>query len=543
MKRFIQGLLVVFLVVGILPSGGAAADLAVLEGITFDNPAGKERVHIVISKPASFTVEERSGNTVRIRLEGASLPDRLKRPFGEGELANITRIVADGQGQGDRGRVAVDISLKERVPFIVKQSNRSILVDFNIASLAARKPAAAVSVPLASDKGLVLGKASGETKPLQNAKPAAPEEAGAEKSKYTGQRISIDFQDANIRSVFRLLSEVSGKNIVSAEDVKGTVTITLKNVPWDQALDTILSLNSLAKKESGTVIAVMTQDKLKKETADRKAIEEEQRKTDLARKEEEQKQLVEKGRLRQVSIEAKIVETTDGFIRKLGVQWAAGGTGNVGSNSYPFGISGGTNPSLLNPLVTVPPAGIGLFSEALAVNFLPMASTLTAPTLGVVLGSSKAILDAQLHASETTSETRIISSPKITTMDNVKAIIKQGEDVPYITPASSTSPATVTFKEAVLKLEVKPRLTPDGKISMEIKASNDYADYARAIMKSLDTKGDSGIPWFHKIPVLGWLFKVEDTTRKKTQLLIFVTPKIMKVSDAASSGPEVPSAG
>ncbi len=573
MKRFIQGLLVVFLVVGILPSGGAAADLAVLEGITFDNPAGKERVRIVISKPASFTVEEQSGNTVRIRLEGASLPDRLKRPFGEGELANITRIVADGQGQGDRGRVAVDISLKERVPFIVKQSNRSILVDFNIASLAARKPAAAVSVPLASNKGLVLGKASGETKPAQNAKPAAPEAAGAEKSKYTGQRISIDFQDANIRSVFRLLSEVSGKNIVSAEDIKGTVTITLKNVPWDQALDTILSLNSLAKKESGDVIAVMTQDKLKKETADRKAIEEEQRKTDLARKEEEQKQLVEKGRLRQVSIEAKIVETTDGFIRKLGVQWAAGGTGNVGSNSYPFGISGGTNPSLLNPLVTVPPAGIGLFSEALAVNFLPMASTLTAPTLGVVLGSSKAILDAQLHASETTSETRIISSPKITTMDNVKAIIKQGEDVPYITPASSTSPATVTFKEAVLKLEVKPRLTPDGKISMEIKASNDYADYARAaalqnnppinkseiestvvvqdgdtiviggIMKSLDTKGDSGIPWFHKIPVLGWLFKVEDTTRKKTQLLIFVTPKIMKVSDAASSGPEVPSAG
>ena len=180
MKRFIQGLLIVFLVVGILPSGGAAADLAVLEGITFDNPAGKERVRIVISKPASFTVEERSGNTVRIRLEGASLPDRLKRPFGEGELANITRIVADGQGQGDRGRVAVDISLKERVPFIVKQSNRSILVDFNIASLAARKPAAAVSVPLASDKGLVLGKASGETKPAQNAKPAAPEAVGQE---------------------------------------------------------------------------------------------------------------------------------------------------------------------------------------------------------------------------------------------------------------------------------------------------------------------------------------------------------------------------
>ncbi|NPU86062.1 MAG: hypothetical protein HPY65_16415 [Syntrophaceae bacterium] len=575
MKRLIEGLLVVFLVLAVLLPGGNAAELAVLEGITFDNPAGKERVNIVISKPASFTVEERSGNVVRIRLERASVPEKLKRPHGEGEFANIAGIVADGKGEGSRSWVAVDISLKERVPFIVKQGSRTILVDFDLTRLAMKKPEISVLTkkPMVSSKALLLGQAPAEAKPAPVVKPVMEDMTDPDKPRYSGQRISIDFQDANIRSVFRLLSEISGKNIVSAEDIKGSVTITLKNVPWDQALDTILSLNSLTKKESGNVISIITQDKLKKETADRKAIEDEQRKAELARKEEEQKQLVEKGRLRQVSIEAKIIETTDSFIRSLGVQWAAGGTGIGGANSYPYGVAGGTNPSLLNSLVTTPPTGIGLTSEALAVNFLPMASTVTAPTLGIVLGSSKAILDVQLAASETNSETRIISSPKITTMDNVKAIIKQGEDVPYVTPASSTSPATVSFKEAVLKLEVKPRLTPDGKISMEIKASNDYADYARAaslqnnppinkseiestvvvrdgdtiviggIMKTTDTEAVTGVPWFHKIPVLGWLFKTEDITRKKTQLLIFVTPKIINASDTALVEPSMPMEG
>lgn len=573
MKRLIEGLLVVFFVLAVLLPGGNAAGVAVLEGITFDNPAGKERVNILVSQPASFTVEERAGNIVRVRLERASVPDKLKRPHGEGEFSNIHSIIADGKGEGNRSWVAVDISLKERVPFVVRQSSRSILVDFDLSRRAVRKPSVPLSKPLASSKGLLLGQAPTETKPVQAVKPVMMDAGDAEKPKYGGQRISIDFQDANIRSVFRLLSEISGRNIVSAEDVKGSVTITLKNVPWDQALDTILSLNSLTKMETGNVISIITQDKLKKETADRKAIEDEQRKAELARKEEEQKQLVEKGRLRQVSIEAKIIETTDSFIRQLGVQWAAGGTGLGGANSYPYGVAGGTNPSLLNSLVTTPPAGIGLSSEAMAVNFLPMASTLVSPTLGIVLGSSKAILDVQIAASETNSETRIISSPKITTMDNVKAIIKQGEDVPYVTPASSTSPATVSFKEAVLKLEVKPRLTPDGKISMEIKASNDYADYARAaslqnnppinkseiestvvvrdgdtiviggIMKTTDTEAVSGVPWFRKIPVLGWLFKTEDTTRKKTQLLIFVTPKIIHASDTALVTPIIPIEG
>ncbi len=202
---------------------------------------------------------------MRIRLEGASVPDKLKRTHGAGELDNIKSIVADGKGSGSRSWVAVDVSLKERVPFIVRQSSRSILVDFNVTTLALAKPSTPIvkpsvpTKPTISSRTLLLGQAPAERKPVPVVKSYDLDMADGERPKYTGQRISIDFQDANIRSVFRLLSEVSGKNIVSAEDIKGTVTITLKNVPWDQALDTILSLNSLTKKESGDVISIITQ--------------------------------------------------------------------------------------------------------------------------------------------------------------------------------------------------------------------------------------------------------------------------------------------
>jgi type IV pilus assembly protein PilQ len=154
---------------------------------------------------------------------------------------------------------------------------------------------------------------------------------------------------------------------------------------------------------------------------------------------------------------------------------------------------------------------------------------------------------------------RIISSPKVTTMDGEKAVIKQGEDVPVVTPATSTGPATVTFKEAVLKLEVKPTINKKTrKISMVVKANNDFPNYARAaelqgnppinksevdstvvvndgetlviggILRAQTDKGQAGLPWISKVPILGWLFKYENTSKIRKQLLIFVTPRIIQ---------------
>jgi len=207
----------------------------------------------------------------------------------------------------------------------------------------------------------------------------------------------------------------------------------------------------------------------------------------------------------------------------------------------------------------------GTVIQSMAVNY---PSTLAAPTLGLVIGGASAVLEAQLAALETTNQGKVISSPKITTMDNVKATIKQGQEIPYIT-IDKDGNRSITFKEAVLKLDVKPKITPDGKISMEIKATNDAADYAQGeklggnppinkseveskivvhdgdtiaiggIQKTEDYKDTSGVPWLSKIPVLGWLFKAESITKKRRQLMIFVTPKIMK-PDIVGDKPELP---
>jgi type IV pilus assembly protein PilQ len=288
----------------------------------------------------------------------------------------------------------------------------------------------------------------------------------------------------------------------------------------------------------------------------------------------------EKGKLRQISIEAKIVEASDDFVRNLGVQWGGAYYGRAGD--YHYALTAGTNPGtnvIGNRFQTWPyPSGIGsppTGSTALQSAAVNMPGTVAGPTFGLIIGGANAVLEAQIQALETNNTGKIISSPKITTMDNVKATIKQGQEIPYIT-IDKDGNRSITFKEAVLKLEVKPKITPDGTISMEIKATNDSADYATAlqlggnppinkseveskivvnngdtiviggILKTSDQRTESGVPWFMKIPVLGWLFKTEGITKSRKQLMVFITPKIIAKEDTGvdklerPKGPEKP---
>jgi type IV pilus assembly protein PilQ len=199
-----------------------------------------------------------------------------------------------------------------------------------------------------------------------------------------------------------------------------------------------------------------------------------------------------------------------------------------------------------------------------AVNF---PAAVTSPAIGLVFGGATGFLETQLAALETNSTGKIISAPKVVTMEGIKAIIKQGAEVPYTTPASGTSPATVSFKEALLSLEVTPKITDEGKISMEIKASNDSPDYQNevqgnppikkseveskvvisdgdtvvigGIMATQEDKSVSGWPWLQQIPVLGWLFKTENIDTHKKQLLIFVTPRILKGDSFGESAEKI----
>ncbi len=534
-----------------------AASVGYLENVLFEKSPGRERVSLVVSQqPAIAPPSLQSDNSLLIRLENMFAPDSMRETLGAGQLLNVTGARAQQQTAAGKQWVNLRINLKENVPYSIRQEGKVVIIDFNISSIEA-KLRADNQKNIAKGRGISADDDSNGDGDIRR-----PGRRDAAK-KYSGRIISLDFQDADIKSVLRLMSEYGNVSIISGDDVRGNVTLTMKNVPWEQALDSILDIHGLAKKQMGDVISVMTNDRKKKEEADKAQAEASQVKAEETRKARELQLLVEKGKLRQILIEAKIVEATEEFVRNLGIQWGFGNHSSIGS--YGLGLSAGTNPLTQTraqqlsypPEIPFVQTGTTTALTMAAVNF---PASVLGPTFGLVFGGARGFIETQLSALEATTQGKVISSPKVVTMDNVKAVIKQGDEVPYVTPASGTSPATVTFKEAVLRLEVKPKITDEGRISMEIKATNDTPDYAQGeklqgnppirkneveskivvqdgdtvviggVFRDQDNKITSGIPWAYKIPVLGWLFKTENVNRQKRQLMVFITPKILSGS-------------
>jgi type IV pilus assembly protein PilQ len=546
MKKHASKLIAVIIMIAIalsLPmakSSSQAADAVIknLESVIFEKLPGKERISLVVSQQPAIKAEGQTNGSLLIKLEDTIAAENLRRSLGEGQLNNILRVTPSQQNVDGKQWTNLMIDIRELVPYSIKQEGKNILIDFNVAGLAERKPVTpappvaavpvkAATAPAAEAKKPVATAVAEEkkTKPIIKEDPA----------KYTQTRISIDFQDAEIKSVLRLMAEYGDVNIVAGDDVKGKVTLSMKNVPWEQALDTILDINSLSKRQEYNVITVTTMAKSRKDAADR----EKQREVD-------QKILSEKGLLKQIMIEAKIVEVTETFARTLGIEWRVGFADySAGSEDRFFGSSGGTGSG-----------GGSVWSGGTAAPLINVSPLLTGPAIGLVYGGLNAVIDAQLSALEENGTGKIISSPKIVTMEGMKASIKQGQEVPYIT-YDDNGRAKVEFKEALLKLEVTPRITEEGKITMDIIASNDYPEWSRTntrnenppinknevksqllvndsdtiviggVSVDQDDKSDSGLPWLQKIPILGYLFKTEIKSSTKRQLLIFVTPRIV----------------
>jgi len=539
-----------------------------LENVLLAKLPGKERIQLVVSQQPVIDVKSKINGSFLIKLENMVVPESLCRLLGEGELNNIISVTPSQQLIKGKQWVYLTIDIKKIVPYAIRQEGQNLFIDFNVSSLVKKKTSASAKI---TAKKKVVAKVSVETAKKTD-DIAESEEANVkpikkEAVKSKDRIISIDFQDADIRSVLRLMAEYGNTSIVWSDDVKGIVTLSMKNVPWEQGLDTILDTNGLAKKQMGNVISVLTLERKKKEESDRRVAEIDQTKAEDERKARELKLLADKGLLKQILIEAKIVEATEDFVRNIGVQWGFGNQQKISGGTYGLGLTGGSNTATTNPYnqaypsqilqsgglptITTQPAVSGLYQAA--VNF---PSVVASPAIGLVFGGATGFLETQLAALETNGNGKLISAPKVVTMEGIKAIIKQGAEVPYTTPASGTSPATVAFKEALLSLEVTPKITDEGKISMEIKASNDSPDYANEIqgnppikkseieskvvisdgdtiviggvMASQETKAVSGWPWLQQIPVLGWLFKTEDIARHKQELLIFVTPRILK---------------
>ena len=523
-----------------------------LENVTFERLPGKERVTLAVTKLSGVTVENQPGNAVLVRMENLFVPEGLRRPLSDAALSNIVRVTPVQKTADGRSWVLAQIDLKQKVPYSVRQEGMNILIDFNVTSLAST----AESVPAMATPEVAPG-AVQQTPPVET-EAKAGNEAGKTaaidpgKKVYTGSRIFIDVQEADIKAVFRLLAEQGKVSIVSGDEVKGNVTLHMKDVPWDQALDTVLDLKGLDRKQEGNIITVVTLERRKKDEADRMAAEAALQKAEDDRKVREQKQNVEQGKLKQIVIEAKIVEVTTNFARELGIAWGAGYQGSVGGVGY--GVGFGSSAS--GAATLIPGGGIGLTGSNAAVNF-PAVAAVSTPALGLVLGTSKLVLDAKLSALEGSGNGKVISSPKVTTLENEKAEIWQGRKVPIVTPATSTSPPTSRYEPVELKLTVTSKITPDqDRIFMEIVAKNEDVDESLVVLgnpainssgvtskvvvrdgdtivvggiyKTIETFGVSGIPGLSDIPVLGWLFKYETKKKETREILIFITPKIIK---------------
>jgi type IV pilus assembly protein PilQ len=589
-----------------------------LENVAFEKLQGKERVILTVSKQSGVTVENQPGNAVVVRLENLFLPEGLRRPLGDPTLANVLRVTPVQKVADGRSWVIATIDLKQKVPYSVRQEGMNVLIDFNVSSLAsAAAPAPEKPLPV------VQPPAAQQTQPPAE-KPAAP---GKEKK---ASRISLDVQNADIKSVFRLLSEQGKVSIVSDDDVKGTVTLSIKDVTWDEALDVILKVKNLEKIQKGAVITVMTLENLTKQQAlerSRRDVEPQVTKviginyaSAAGLKENLQEFLKDKdGKLRgsvrvdehsnsliiqavpddirriipiiekidkptsQILIKANIVETTKDMARSLGIQWGGVFGRSVGDYNMfvtPGGTGGSTVPpgSALSGGYTPAYGSTGVSGQGYGVNFPATGLTSTASgTLGLIFGTIGGnLLELQLSALQKDNKLNILSSPSITTMDNQLAYTENGLKVPYVTTTQSATGPTrdVKFETVVLRLEITPHVIDGKNMKMKILVSKDEVDTTRVVegnpfiikkktetslivqdgetivisglTKQTNTVGDTGIPLFKDVPILGWLFKSESKNVGMEEVLIFITPSIMKpptttgIQDGPGSGGEKP---
>jgi type IV pilus assembly protein PilQ len=452
-----------------------------------------------------------------------------------------------------------------------------------------KKEAKTIPKPMSSE--LVSKKVEGEK--------IISEEEGSQKV-YKGRKLSLDFKDADIKNILRLIAEVSDLNIIVADGVTGKITMRLVDVPWDQALDLILQSKGLGMVRAGNVLRVAPSEALKKEVqteleakrakekledlllelipinyasgkeimpqvksvlSDRGEVKIDERTNtlivkDIAKRIIDVKNLVKSldTKTPQVLIEARIVEASLAFQRDLGISWgmlASTGKGNktvdvgggyVGTTSMP-GPGTSTNTTRIVDLPAILPTG-----GSGAVSILEFLFT-----SGDKYGLKQ--LDIAISAYENKGDAHIISSPKIATLDNKEASIEQGLRIPY--PKYTTEGTISTdFIDANIKLTVTPHVTNDGNIKMIIRVKKDAPDFTKEVLNvpSIDKKeaitevlvkdngvvaiagiytidkndGATGVPLFNKIPLLGWLFKKETKSDSRKDLLIFISPKIMK---------------
>ncbi|MHB8475175.1 MAG: type IV pilus secretin PilQ [Steroidobacteraceae bacterium] len=604
---------------------------------------GRTRVVVNVDSLLPYTSKV-DGNTITVTLggqPGAAAGQPATARAGAGQAATpverAIRTIDFRRGADGTGRVIVQLT-DPRTPVNVRQEGNQVVVDFSGTlmpkNLMRRYDVMDFATPVQTVDALrvegssrLVISAQGDFEQLAyqsdnqytvEIKPSLKRAAADEKKEYTGERLTLNFQDIDVRSVLQLLADTSGQNIVVSDSVTGNLTLRLQNVPWDQALDIVLRTKGLDKRRQDNVIIIgPTAELASREKAELAAHKEVQdlapvrtefmqvnyaKVADLAKLirptagaaagsggrnsmlsprgslsvdertntllvQDTSENLADIRRLvqtldvpvKQVLIEARIVIVSDTFERDLGAK--LGITSATTANGSLVSISGTNVASdTIGPSAAVGGVGGGgpLAAPLLSRYQVNLPAANINGSIGVSLLSGTHLLDLELSAAQNEGKSETISSPRLITANQKQATIMQGVEIPYQESASSGA-TTTQFKNAVLSLKVTPLITPDNRVVLDLDVSDDsvgaqVTSATGGTVPSIDTRqivtqvlvndgqtvvlggildttksfSANKVPFLADIPILGNLFKSTIRINNKTELLIFITPKILR---------------
>ncbi len=523
---------------------------------------GEGRVIVTLNDPNTAIDMSKKGKQVLVTLQNAKLPEELERRLDVMDFATPVRTV-DAFKQGADVRMV--IAATGDYDHIAYQTDNRFTIDI---------------------------------------KPISKQEKEKQKENrfgYKGERLSLNFQNIEVRAVLQLIADFTGINMVTSDAVDGTLTLRLKNVPWDQALDIILKTKGLAKRQAGNVMMIgpaaeiAAQEKIELEAS--RQIEElaplinENIQINYAKaeeiaeliKSETSSMLSERGSVnidsrtnkllvndvdervvairklvteldvpvKQVLIESRVVIANDDFSKDLGVRFGVTQYEQSGTDiNAVTGNATGTS-SMVNDSSAGDPIGLPTTNDRMNVD-LPV-SNQGAGSIALAILSGNTLVDLELSALQLEGKGKIVSNPRVVTANGHKALIEQGVEIPY-QQASSSGATNVAFKKAVLSLEVTPQITPDNRVIMDLQVNKDSVGQIYFGVPSIDTRevqtqvlvsnGETivlggvyeqikssevdRVPFFGDLPLIGALFRQTRERDEKSELLIFVTPKILK---------------
>jgi type IV pilus assembly protein PilQ len=616
--------------------GRASQDIGLGELRSMNVVQGSERTRLVLNLRRSVAHEASlDGSTLVISLSEPAVaqtaPGGQVAHFAEGkaEARHAIRDIDFRRGRAGEARVVVDLS-DTTTGIDIRQQGQNVVVEFLKTSLPDNlrrrldvvdfgTPVNAVSTFQQGENVRMVIEPKGQwehnayqtdTQFVVEVKPvvADPSREG-QRGRYTGEKLSLNFQNVEVRAVLNVIADFTDLNIITSDTVTGNITLRLKDVPWDQALEIILQTRGLDSRRSGNVVWIAPRDELA--TREKLALESAQQINDLEQTRTEsfqmnyqkaadvqkllsdpaQRLLSKRGSavvdartntlfvqdtpsrleevrrllakidvaVRQVMIEARIVEANDSFSKNLGVRFGyaedarTGAIGrniggltpvigaDLGNTQQAAGLASGT-PSLTGP---------GLQSDLRAKAGF---NTFNAGQFSFVLfnASLSRILSLEISALEADGKGKIIASPRVLTADQVEALVEQGTEIPY-QQASSSGATSVSFRKANLSLRVKPQITPDGNIIMTLDVNKDQPGAVTdagvqintkhvktevlvenggtvvigGIYEQTDRTDITRIPFFGELPFLGFLFRNNNALTNKTELLVFITPRIV----------------